>query len=77
MPWSSVFEIFAIISLLTIVLVPILKNETGRNTIKSDEKLGRALKDAIIDPTYLMLFLGFFSCGFQLAFITALSCFHR
>ncbi len=71
MPWSSVFEIFAIISLLTIVLVPILKNETGRNTIKSDEKLGRALKDAIIDPTYLMLFLGFFSCGFQLAFITA------
>ena len=23
------------------------------------------------DPTYIMLFLGFFSCGFQLAFITA------
>ena len=29
------------------------------------------LKDALTDPTYIMLFLGFFSCGFQLAFITA------
>ena len=38
---------------------------------KSDEKLGEALREAINDPTYIMLFLGFFSCGFQLAFITA------
>ena len=29
------------------------------------------MKDAFKDPTYIMLFLGFFSCGFQLAFITA------
>ena len=27
--------------------------------------------EAVKDPTYIMLFLGFFSCGFQLAFITA------
>ena len=27
MPWSSVFEIFAIISILTILIVPILKND--------------------------------------------------
>ena len=70
MPWSSVFEIFAIISLITI-LVPLLKTETQINLKKSDEKLWNTLKDAVQDPTYIMLFFGFFSCGFQLAFITA------
>ncbi len=71
MPWSSVFEIFAIISLITILLVPLLKTETQINLKKSDEKLWNTLKDAVQDPTYIMLFFGFFSCGFQLAFITA------
>ena len=71
MPWNSVFEIFAIISLLTIILVPILKTKTKKIITKSEEKLSEALKEAIKDPTYIMLFLGFFSCGFQLAFITA------
>ncbi len=71
MPWSSVFEVFAIITLLTIILVPVLKTKTKINPKKTEEKLGNALKEAIQDPTYVMLFLGFFSCGFQLAFITA------
>jgi MFS family permease len=71
MPWTSVFEIFAIISILTISLVPFLKTQSHINIKVSDSTLGDALKEAIQDPTYLMLFLGFFSCGFQLAFITA------
>ncbi len=71
MPWSSVFEIFAIISLLTILLVPILKTNNKVNHKKSEEKLSDALRQALADPTYIMLFVGFFSCGFQLAFITA------
>ena len=71
MPWSSVFEIFAIISLITIILVPILKTKPNLNIKKSEEKLGDALGEAFKDPTFIMLFLGFFSCGFQLAFITA------
>ena len=71
MPWSSVFEIFALISILTILIVPILKSEKKKSSEVSQEKLGEAIKEAIQDPTYIMLFLGFFSCGFQLAFITA------
>ncbi len=71
MPWSSVFEIFAIISVITIILVPILKTKNKTKIVKKEEKLSDALKEAIKDPTYIMLFLGFFSCGFQLAFITA------
>lgn len=71
MPWSSVFVVFAIISILTIVLVPLLKSEPKISKKEVESNLSDALKDAFKDPTYTMLFLGFFSCGFQLAFITA------
>ncbi len=71
MPWSSVFVIFAVISVLTIVLVPLLKSNPKVSREEIEENLSDALKDAFKDPTYIMLFLGFFSCGFQLAFITA------
>ncbi|MDC0498290.1 MFS transporter [Alphaproteobacteria bacterium] len=71
MPWSSVFVVFAIISILTIVFVPLLKTEPKITKEEVENNLSDALKDAFKDPTYIMLFLGFFSCGFQLAFITA------
>ncbi len=71
MPWSSVFIVFAIISLLTIILVPLLKSNSKIAKNKIEENLSDALINAVKDPTYIMLFLGFFSCGFQLAFITA------
>ena len=71
MPWSSVFVVFALISLLTIVLVPLLKSSPKISKIDVEENLRDALMEAVKDPTYIMLFLGFFSCGFQLAFITA------
>ena len=71
MPWSSVFVVFAIISLLTIVFVPLLKSTPIVSKNEVEENLRDVLMDAIKDPTYIMLFLGFFSCGFQLAFITA------
>tara|TARA_B100001769_G_scaffold123654_1_gene96587 strand:+ start:220 stop:1470 length:1251 start_codon:yes stop_codon:yes gene_type:complete len=71
MPWSSVFVVFALVSILTIVLVPLLKHNPRSSKKEVEENLSNALKDALKDPTYIMLFLGFFSCGFQLAFITA------
>ena len=70
-PWSSVFVVFAIISILTIVIVPLLKSTPKITKKEVEENLSDALRDAFKDPTYIMLFLGFFSCGFQLAFITA------
>ena len=71
MPWSSVFVVFAIISLLTIAFVPLLKSNPIVSKNEVEENLRDALMEAIKDPSYIMLFLGFFSCGFQLAFITA------
>ena len=72
LPWSSVFEIFSIILLITLILVPILKIELSNTNINNEnEKITDAVFVALKDPTYSMLFFGFFSCGFQLAFITA------
>ena len=33
--------------------------------------MGVVLKRALKDPTFAFIFIGFFSCGYQLAFITA------
>ncbi len=71
MQWSSVFIVFTIISLLTIILVPLLKTTPTKTKNKIEGNLSDALIEAAKDPSYIMLFLGFFSCGFQLAFITA------
>ncbi len=71
LPWSSVFVVFAVISILTIFFVPLLKSNPKISKKEIEENLSDALRDALKDPTYIMLFLGFFSCGFQLAFITA------
>ena len=36
-----------------------------------EESMGEILTRAFKDPSYTLIFLGFFSCGYQLAFITA------
>lgn len=35
----------------------------------SDKKLGQALREALKDPSYLLLNAGFFTCGFHIAFL--------
>ena len=73
MSWSSVFIIFAFIILFTLILLPLIKTKDSSKEFNNykNEKLGKVLVKAFRDPTYMMIFLGFFSCGFQLAFITA------
>ncbi|MAG01011.1 MAG: MFS transporter [Acidiferrobacteraceae bacterium] len=71
MPWSNVFIIFAGSIIAVLLVLPMLgKDQTG-NREELRESMGESLLLAIKDPTYSMIFLGFFSCGFQLAFITA------
>lgn len=38
---------------------------------QQEEPMGVVLKRAMRDPSFIFIFLGFFSCGYQLAFITA------
>ena len=65
MPWSSVFVVFTIISLLTIILVPLLKSNPNISKNDVQENLSDALMEAIKDPSYAMLFLGFFLVVFS------------
>ena len=45
--------------------------DTGLTKAELEETLGQILKKAFYDPSFTLIFLGFFSCGFQLAFVTA------
>ena len=71
MHWSQVFIIFAIIILCAAVFLPVLKSDYKATKAELDESLGHILTRAAKDPNYIMIFIGFFSCGFQLAFVTA------
>ena len=69
--WQTVFVIFSITVLLVSVFLPLLKLNKKNVYDKKNEKLTDVLYAAMKDPSFTMIFLGFFSCGFQLAFITA------
>jgi len=70
-PWQTVFVIFAGIILCSLLALPFLKSDHVASRAELEESLGTVLKRAFADPSYIMIFLGFFSCGYQLAFITA------
>ena len=71
MSWQSVFVVFAAAILATLMLLPAMRAPQAADKSQLDASMGQILKTAIKDPTYTMIFLGFFSCGYQLAFVTA------
>ena len=71
MHWSQVFMIFAIIIVCSAMFLPFLKSDYKASKAELEETLGQIITRAAKDPNYIMIFIGFFSCGFQLAFVTA------
>lgn len=69
--WQTVFVIFGGIILTCLLFLPMLGNGRPATRHELEESLGSVLKRAFRDPSYLMIFVGFFSCGYQLGFITA------
>lgn len=69
--WQQVFVVFAGVILLLVLTLPMMKAPEVASKRELEESLGSVLKKALRDPTYTLIFLGFFSCGYQLAFITA------
>ena len=69
--WQLVFLIFSILILSTLVFLPLMKADTSVSKKELEESLGDLLIRTIKDPNYIMIFLGFFSCGYQLSFVTA------
>ncbi|MCF1707703.1 MFS transporter [Tabrizicola sp. J26] len=70
-PWQTVFMIFAVVILCAMLALPLLRSQPMASKAELEEGLGTVLVRAFRDPSYTMIFLGFFSCGYQLAFITA------
>lgn len=70
-PWQTVFLIFAASIILVLLLLPMMRAPKTVGKAELEESLGELLTKAFKDPSYTFIFLGFFSCGYQLAFITA------
>lgn len=71
MPWQSVFVVFAGLILTSLLALFFMRVPPPVKAESKDEGLGRVVIKAVQDPTFVFIFVGFFSCGYQLAFITA------
>ena len=71
MSWQDVFLVFAAAVLSLIMLLPFMRAPVAATKQELEESMGSILKRAARDPSFTLIFLGFFSCGYQLAFVTA------
>jgi predicted MFS family arabinose efflux permease len=71
MPWTGVFLVFSGLIVATLLLLPFLRAPAPSGSAAPEEPMGRMLGRAFRDPSFTLIFLGFFSCGYQLGFITA------
>ena len=69
--WQQVFIIFALTIILVMSVVPFLKDAPLVTKKEVEISLTKVLSNAFKDPTFSMIFFGFFACGYQLAFLTA------
>ena len=69
--WQVVFVLFAGAILLTLLALPMMRSPAPASRAELEQSMGAALTQAFRDPSFTLIFLGFFSCGYQLAFVTA------
>lgn len=69
--WQQVFLVFAAAVLALVLTLPLMRAPEQASRAEFEESLSGILRTAFRDPSYTLIFLGFFSCGYQLAFITA------
>jgi len=69
--WMNTMWSMAAVALLAIPLLNRLTNDTHAPSKAPDPEGGlrKALADAVRNPSYLLLHLGFFTCGFHIAFL--------
>ena len=69
--WQMVFVYFAVVMVSAMMMLPLMRSSKAAQKATADRSMRQILSQAIRDPSYIMIFIGFFSCGYQLAFITA------
>jgi MFS family permease len=70
--WQNTLTVFAVSMLLVLPLAVALATPShhAASMEVAPQSLQHALAEAFVHRSYLLLVLGFFTCGFQLAFIT-------
>jgi MFS family permease len=75
--WQEALLVFAASVLLIVPLATMLATRPGANTTTmagpspaANQSIMDALREAFRHPSFILLTLGFFTCGFQLAFVT-------
>ena len=71
MSWPSVFVVFACVILSSLAALPMMNTPGTFARQGTEDAILAVLRRTLCDPNYLMIFVGFFSCGYQLGFITA------
>ncbi len=71
MPWNQVFLVFAALILASLAFLPLIRGPARDPVQPGDEKMGAIVGRAVRDPSFILIFVGFFSCGYQLGFLTA------
>jgi MFS family permease len=71
LPWQGVFVVFAAAILCALSALPFLRTARMATRTEPEASLATVLGRALRDPSFTMITLGFFSCGYQLGFITA------
>jgi MFS family permease len=71
MSWQSVFLIMAGVILAALLFLPLLRAPARATKAELEESLSEIIGKALRDPSFTLIFVGFFSCGYQLGFITA------
>src|SRR3546814_188544 len=65
--WSTALTLLAVLALVMVPLAAALSGRSDRSGLH--QSVGSALKEAFAHPSYNLLTLGFFVCGFHVAFI--------
>ena len=68
--WQVVFMIFAAAILSVVGVLPLMR-VPRRAKSAADISMAAALRQALRDPSFTLIFVGFFSCGYQLGFMVA------
>ncbi|MWD27161.1 MFS transporter [Aquicoccus sp. SCR17] len=71
MSWQMVFVTFAALIVAVLALLPLMRAPQPVSRGELEESMGEILTRAFRDPSFALIFIGFFSCGYQLAFVTA------
>ncbi len=71
MSWQMVFVAFAATILAVLALLPWMRAPQMASRAELEESIAELLTRAFRDPSFALIFVGFFSCGYQLGFITA------